>query len=139
MQIIRWKVRRAPRRPRLRCTGRIALGLLLVAAIGAPIAAQLPQDLQLTPMGLSLSSPLAVRSAFDGTGRLFIAERSGALLVHRPGVGLDVFLDLTSSVDPSGEGGLLGVAFHPRYRNNGYFFVSYTRSGPGIIPLTTVV
>lgn len=102
--------------------------------------AQLPPDLELTPLGLSLSNPLAVRSASDGSGRLFFAERSGALLVHEPPSALSVFLDLTASVDAGGEGGLLGVAFHPQYAQNGYFYVSYTRDGTGgSMTLTTVV
>ncbi|MEM9409017.1 MAG: PQQ-dependent sugar dehydrogenase, partial [Acidobacteriota bacterium] len=99
----------------------------------------MPQDLQLTPMGLSLSSPLAVRSAFDGTGRLFIAERNGALLVHTPPSTLEVFLDLSADVDSFFEGGLLGVAFHPSFGQNGYLYVSYTRSGSGSSPLTSVI
>jgi hypothetical protein len=42
------------------------------------------------------------------------------------------FLDITSRVKSSGnEQGLLGLAFHPDYANNGYFFVHYTNyNGP---------
>jgi glucose/arabinose dehydrogenase len=41
------------------------------------------------------------------------------------------FLDLTSSVQFGGEQGLLGLAFHPRFRDNGFFFVNYTRRSDG--------
>jgi glucose/arabinose dehydrogenase len=49
------------------------------------------------------------------------------------------FLDLTGVIDnTSSEQGLLGLAFHPDYANNGYFYVNYTRDpGPGD-DLTTV-
>ena len=116
----------------------LAVGLLVFPLSFAE--AQVPTDLELNSLGLSVSSPLLVRPAFDGSDRLFIGERNGALLVHRPGAGLAIFLDLTASVDPGGEGGLLGVAFHPSYTQNGYFYVSYTSPGTGgPMTLTTVV
>jgi glucose/arabinose dehydrogenase len=41
-----------------------------------------------------------------------------------------VFLDIVKKVDSGGEKGLLGLAFHPDYKDNGYFYVNYTRSSP---------
>jgi glucose/arabinose dehydrogenase len=46
-----------------------------------------------------------------------------------------VFLDITPQVVSGGERGLLGLAFHPNYKTNGYFYVNYTRGNP----LETVV
>jgi len=92
-------------------------------------------------LGVSVSTPLAVRSAADGTDRLFIVERDGTILIYEPGVGLlgSPFLNIVADVDTFFEGGLLGLAFHPNYAQNGYFYVNYTRDGSGGDSLTTVI
>jgi glucose/arabinose dehydrogenase len=63
-----------------------------------------------------------------------VIERSGRIRVIRDGVLLAApFLDITPEVSTAGEGGLLGLAFHPNYAANGRFFVSFTgglRAGP---------
>jgi len=41
-----------------------------------------------------------------------------------------VFLDISARVQSGGEMGLLGLAFHPDYKNNGYFYVNYTKENP---------
>ncbi len=113
---------------------------LPIALVAAPVGGQVPSDLTLTPQSLGLSSPLFARAADDGSGRLFFGERNGALLVWNPGGSLEPFLDLTSSVNTSGEGGLLGLAFHPQFASNGYFYVSYTTTGPsGSTSLTSII
>ena len=106
-----------------------------------PSLAQPPDDLELVDLGISFSSPVAVRHADDGSGRLFILQRAGTILIFEPGAGLlgTPFLDISSEVDPFFEGGLLGLAFHPDYANNGYFYVHYTRDGDGGDELTTVI
>ena len=104
--------------------------------------AQPPSDLELVSLGVSVSVPLAVRHAADGSNRLFVVQRSGVILIYEPGTGIlpSPFLDLTPVVDTFFEGGLLGMAFHPDFTTNGYFYVSYTRDGSsGADPLTTVV
>lgn len=61
------------------------------------------------------------------TSRLFVIERAGRIRVIRNGTLLaGVFLDVVSLIRPGGEGGLLSMAFHPNYANNGQFFVFYT-------------
>jgi glucose/arabinose dehydrogenase len=67
----------------------------------------------------------------DGSGRLFIIEKPGRIRVLENGQLLPVpFLDIDDRVnDDSNEMGLLGLAFHPNYSQNGYFFVNYTGSG----------
>lgn len=75
-----------------------------------------------------LNRPVGLISAFDGSGRLFIIEQRGRILIH-DGEGLlnTPFLDIRGRVGSSGsEQGLLGLAFHPDFENNGYFFVNYT-------------
>ncbi len=64
----------------------------------------------------------------DGSGRLFILEKAGRIRILQNGQLLDQpFLDISSRVGSSGnEQGLLGLAFHPQYAQNGRFFVNYT-------------
>jgi glucose/arabinose dehydrogenase len=86
--------------------------------------------LRLEPAFRGLSSPVALAPAGDGSGRLYVAEKGGTLRLLRDGAGDQTpFLDLRSLVRASGsEQGLLGLAFHPRYRENGYLYVNYTAS-----------
>jgi hypothetical protein len=67
-----------------------------------------------------------------GDDHLFVVEQSGIIRVFNndPETDIaDVFIDLTSVVDDSGnEEGLLGLAFHPNFIQNGYFYVNYTSS-----------
>jgi len=72
--------------------------------------------------------PVAL-AAPPGDDRLFVAERFGAIrVIDENGVKLDTpFLDLTENVSSNGiERGLLGLAFHPDYANNGRLFAYYT-------------
>ena len=63
--------------------------------------------------------------AGDGSGRLFIVEQAGRILVAQPASATStVFLDIQSRVLNGGEQGLLGLAFHPDYSTNGRFFVN---------------
>lgn len=84
--------------------------------------------IQLTKIASGLADPVLVTNADDGSGRLFVVERFGRIRVVQQGVLLpDAFLDIRSLVAHSYiEQGLLGLAFHPRYRENGLFYVSYT-------------
>ncbi|MBI4456049.1 MAG: PQQ-dependent sugar dehydrogenase [Acidobacteria bacterium] len=78
--------------------------------------------------------PVFVTHAGDGSGRLFIVEQDGRILVFRDGQVLPrPFLDITARVESLGEKGLLGLAFHPSFRSNGRFFVNYTRSSAGLL------
>ena len=75
-----------------------------------------------------LSRPIGLTSAGDGSGRLFIIEQPGRILIHdEMGLQETPFLDIRDRVNNKGsEQGLLGLAFHPDYAENGTFFVSYT-------------
>ena len=74
--------------------------------------------------------PVAISHANDS--RLFITQQNGLIrILDANGDILPTpFLDISGPVNDSGnERGLLGLAFHPDYANNGYFFVNYTGSG----------
>lgn len=74
-----------------------------------------------------LSAPVGIANAGDGTGRLFVVEQAGLIRILKDGNLLPrAFLDITGQVGCCGERGLLGLAFHPRYAENGYFYTNYT-------------
>lgn len=71
--------------------------------------------------------------ADDGTGQLFVVEQEGRVRLLKNGQpATEPFLDIQKKVDSGGEKGLLAIAFHPRYRENGYFFVNYTTHTGGL-------
>ncbi|MEJ2758400.1 MAG: PQQ-dependent sugar dehydrogenase [Anaerolineales bacterium] len=76
----------------------------------------------------SLNSPTFLTNAGDGSGRIFVLEKSGRIQVYVEGVQQEApFLDIVSLVNSNDfERGLLGLAFHPNYAENGLFFVDYT-------------
>ena len=77
-----------------------------------------------------LNAPTFLASA-PKDSRLFVTERSGAIKVFTSdGNFLGTFITI-ANVDTTNEGGLLGLAFHPDYASNGYFFVSYTATVSG--------
>ncbi|MEO1084569.1 MAG: PQQ-dependent sugar dehydrogenase, partial [Acidobacteriota bacterium] len=108
----------------------LAAASLAAFAIAPPAAAQPPADLMLETVVSGLSQPVAIRNAGDGTDRLFIVEQGGLIkILENDAVLPTPFIDLTTPVVSGGEQGLLGLAFHPDYATNGYFYVNYTRSG----------
>jgi len=82
--------------------------------------------LELQPVASGLSSPLYL-TAPAGDPRLFIVEQAGRIRIVESGQLLaQAFLDIRDRVASGGEEGLLGLAFHPNYAGNGYFYVDYT-------------
>ncbi len=82
---------------------------------------------------LSFSNPVDLQTPKDGTNRLFIVEQQGRIIVvqnNRNASTKKIFLDITDRVSWGGEMGLLGLAFHPNYPNNGFFYVNYTATNP---------
>jgi glucose/arabinose dehydrogenase len=84
--------------------------------------------LLLTPAVTGLNQPVAMANAGDGSGRLFVVERGGAVRLIRNGA-LEAapFLDIAGIVNSvGGEQGLLGLAFPPGFSAKQYFYVHYT-------------
>lgn len=73
-------------------------------------------------------NPVVLTAPPGEVNRLFIAEQTGRVTVitNLSAPTRAVFLDLSSRVTVGGEQGLLGLAFHPGYTTNGFFFVFYT-------------
>jgi glucose/arabinose dehydrogenase len=91
-----------------------------------------PPEVVLTPAfgDLTFRRPVQVVAAPGGTGSLFVVEQGGRVhqVTGRNGDARGrVFLDLgTRLLTEHNEEGLLGLAFHPRFRDNGHVFVAYT-------------
>lgn len=113
---------------------------------------QLPGNpkMSLVKVADGLADPVGVSSAFDGTGRLFVVERLGRVrLVGKDGkLQDDPFIDLTK-INPLGsdvqtgfvEQGLWSVAFHPKFKDNGYVYLHYASlpfNGASVIVRVTV-
>ncbi|OIN61235.1 PQQ-dependent sugar dehydrogenase [Arsenicibacter rosenii] len=83
--------------------------------------------------GLTFERPVEFTHAGDGSNRVFVNEQPGRIRVFRndPSVqSAGVYLDITDRVSSEGEMGLLGLAFHPDFRQNGYLYVNYTKRKP---------
>ncbi|WP_020533821.1 PQQ-dependent sugar dehydrogenase [Flexithrix dorotheae] len=82
---------------------------------------------------LKFNRPVDLQDPRDGTNRLFIVEQQGIIYVIENEQNTEekkVFLDLRDLVNDRGnEEGLLGLAFHPNYADNGFFFVNFTTQG----------
>ncbi len=95
-------------------------------------------NFQIAFPNLTFSNPLYLDHAGDGSNRIFVVEQAGRIKVfpNNPNVNTTkMFLDITDRVTSGGETGLLGLAFHPNFETNGYFYVNYTAPSP----LRTVV
>lgn len=83
---------------------------------------------------LSFTRPVDLQHAGDASNRLFVVEQRGVIsaFINDVGTAEQVeFLNIENKVDDSGnEEGLLGLAFHPSFESNGYFYVNYTASNP---------
>ena len=116
--------------------------LLIVIGIvgGGPVPAAAQAQIENAFPNLSFSAVTDVQAPPDGSDRLFVLERAGRIRVFEADPTTsqtDPFLDIRDQVDTQGEGGLLGLAFHTNYAQNGQFFVYYTTSQDG--PFRSVV
>ena len=94
------------------------------------------ENVQLEPIAEGFERPLFLTHAGDGSDRLFVVEQAGFVHIIQDGEVLEEpFLDVSQKIDsqigfnPAGnnsETGLLGMAFHPNYPENGMFFIYYT-------------
>src|SRR3954471_965869 len=112
----------------------LSLFVLAVNIWGQGVSA--PYTLRLQTFLTGLTRPILIRSANDGSKRLFIVQQSGIIKVLQPGASTPTdFIDLTSKIaiptSVGDERGLLGLTFHPQFTTNGKFNVDYTRASDG--------
>ncbi len=86
-----------------------------------------PASYQWAVVASGLDQPIGLANAGDGSGRLFILEKRGVIVIFQNGALLpQPFLDISGQVNSRGsEQGLLGIAFHPQYKDNGFFYLNY--------------
>ncbi len=81
----------------------------------------------------SFASPVLLLQAPGDDTRWFVVEQGGVVREFAASAQADsasVFIDISARVVAGGEGGLLGLAFHPEFQTNGRLFASYTTGGP---------
>lgn len=106
----------------------LSFGLLIVSFFGQA------QTIALQSFATGFSEPLEIAHA--GDSRLFVVQKVGLIrIVNANGsVNATPFLNISSLVSTVSERGLLGLAFHPNYATNGYFFINYSNtSGDTVI------
>ncbi|MFX0113107.1 MAG: PQQ-dependent sugar dehydrogenase, partial [Candidatus Hodarchaeota archaeon] len=83
---------------------------------------------------LSFNRPVDFQHPNDGTNRVFVVEQVGKIHIFNnspDASSTKIFLDITDRVSRVGnEEGLLGLAFHPDYQKNSYFYVYYSAANP---------
>lgn len=99
----------------------------LMLLLGSSGDAQALPEIQIETVVEGLDNPVSITNAGDGSGRLFITQLGGQVLIFDGAQVLPApFLDIGSAISLGGERGLFSVAFHPDYPNNGFLFVNYT-------------
>lgn len=83
---------------------------------------------------LKFLRPLWLCESPDGSKRIFVAQQDGKVLIlpkERTGKETKMFLDISDRKPwEKNEEGLLGFAFHPKYKSNGKFYICYTQQNP---------
>lgn len=83
------------------------------------------QSINLEEFATGFTAPVEITHANDS--RMFVVQQNGIIKIIQPNGSVNSanFLDISSKITYGGERGLLGLAFHPQYSTNGYFFVYY--------------
>lgn len=119
--------------------GQQLLFSLIVLFFGQSLSAQVTYEVAFP--NLDFDFAVELQHAGDGSNRIFVVEQTGRIIVFPNNDAVattqqSVFLDISNEISYSAgqEIGLLGLAFHPDYAENGYFYVYYTRASslPGV-------
>jgi len=91
------------------------------------------QNFVLQEFATGLTAPVEITNANDS--RLFVVQQNGIIKIIQPNGTINAadFLNISSKITYGGERGLLGLAFHPLYATNGYFFVYYNNTAGNIV------
>lgn len=101
------------------------LGFMLWFTLFNKTTAQVSEETKMVPFVSGIENIVGITHA--GDSRLFVINQSGTIhIVNANGTLEDMpFLDISEKVTFGGERGLLGIAFHPDYKINGYFYINY--------------
>ncbi len=100
----------------------LLLGIIVLSFFGHS------QTIALQSFATGFNSPVEIANA--GDSRLFVVQQGGLIRILNSNgtVNATPFLNLSTIISSGGERGLLGLAFHPNYTTNGFFFVNYTNT-----------
>jgi glucose/arabinose dehydrogenase len=106
---------------------------MVAALVLAGMAGNASAGIQGQVFATGFDDPVLATSPPNDIERLFVVEQtSGLIRIIKNGTVLPTpFLNLTTLILTGNERGLLGLAFHPDYATNGFFYVNYTRAGDG--------
>jgi glucose/arabinose dehydrogenase len=111
----------------------ICIAVACLALLGLTSVARGAQEVRAELISSALTNPVDVGAPPGDPGRLFVVEQRGTIRIIdlatrqvQPVAG--AFLDIQGRLASGGEKGLLGLAFHPHYAQNGYFYVATTRA-----------
>lgn len=90
------------------------------------------QSITLEEFATGFTAPVEITNTNDS--RMFVVQQNGIIKILQSNgtVNSTNFLNISSKITYGGERGLLGLAFHPQYPTNGYFFVYYNDTGGNI-------
>jgi len=113
----------------MKAISRFIQTILFMLAISAGSCQELQIKGTLVPFATGLSHPVCIANA--GDSRLFVVDEQGYIVIVNSDGNVNPinFLDIHERVTYGGERGLLGLAFHPQYATNGYFYVNYIGAG----------
>tara|TARA_R110000850_G_scaffold73969_5_gene162223 strand:- start:2635 stop:3840 length:1206 start_codon:yes stop_codon:yes gene_type:complete len=112
------------------------LSLLFLLSVAPTFAADAPRvKLQPVYQNLEIERPISIQIPDDGTNRRFLVEQTGKIRLlpeDESSAEAKIFFDFTDmmGVAKDFEEGLLGLAFHPDFKSNGRFYLSFSRQGP---------
>src|SRR5680860_530102 len=106
------------------------LGLLtILPMLTVTVSAQDDTEFGLSLFAEGFDRPVWMVDTNDGTGRMFVVEQGGLIRVFQEGeIMEEPLLDISGLVTRGSEQGLLGLALHPEFAENGSLFINYTSS-----------
>ncbi len=108
---------------------RIFIGLLTFLLATTAFA---QVEVELTQLLTGLNQPTAIEAPRDGSNRLFICQKGGRIRIFDLTTQILLptdFISIANRINTQSERGLLGLAFHPDFANNGQLFISYSANG----------
>jgi glucose/arabinose dehydrogenase len=104
----------------------IKFSAFILTSLSAIFSTSLAFSISLTELVTDLNFPVFITGAGDDSGRLFIVEQGGKIKIFKNNVLLETpFINIGSQVKSGGEEGLLGLAFHPRFKTNRRFYLYF--------------